>query len=162
MTELNELYWAWALVPLPARDALGGAAGLRIRLIAPEGPLRRAAAKFLQIGGTSSDPAPASPPLQDKIQVVLAGSLEQFERMVGGAEALVATALRRTLQAVTAPPPVVTLGKHRFDFATHVYVAGILNNTPDSFYDRGRFYGKDAALARAEEIVREGADVIEV
>ena len=82
MTELNELYWAWALVPLPARDALGGAAGLRIRLIAPEGPLRRAAAKFLQIGGTSSDPAPASPPLQDKIQVVLAGSLEQFERMV--------------------------------------------------------------------------------
>jgi dihydropteroate synthase len=100
--------------------------------------------------------------LQDKIQVVLAGSLEQFERMVGGAEALVATALRRTLQAVTAPPPVVTLGNHRFDFATHVYVAGILNNTPDSFYDRGRFYGKDAALARAEEIVREGADVIEV
>ena len=162
MTDPHELYWAWALMPLPLRDAPGGASALRIRLIAPEVSLRRAAAEFVIVGGTASGPAPASPPLQDEIQVVLAGSLEQFGRMVGGAEAPVATALRRTLQAVTAPPPVVTLGKHRFDFATRVYVAGILNNTPDSFYDRGQFYGKDAALARAEEMVREGADVIEV
>jgi len=100
--------------------------------------------------------------LQDKIHAVLEGTLEQFERMVPLVEAPVASALRRTLRAVTAPPPAVTLGKHRFDFATRVYVAGILNNTPDSFYDRGRFYGRDAALARAEEMVREGADVIEV
>lgn len=162
MTEPDELYWAWALAPLPSRDAPVGAAGLRIRLIAPEGALRRAAAKFVEIGGTASESGPASPPLQNKIQMVLAGSLEQFERMVGVADARVTTALRRTLQAVTAPPPVVTLGNHHFNFATRVYVAGILNTTPDSFYDRGRFYGRDAALARAEEMVREGADVIEV
>lgn len=162
MTKLDELYWAWALVPLPPRHAPEGAAALRIRLIAPEESLRRAAAKFVGIGGAALEQAPASPPLQDKIQVVLAGTLDQFERMVGVAEAPVAAALRRTLGAVTAPSPVVTLGKYRFDFATRVYVAGILNNTPDSFYDRGRFYGRDAALARAEEIVREGADVIEV
>ncbi len=162
MTKPDELYWAWALVPLPPRDAPEGAVGFRIRLIAPEEPLRRAAAKFVAIGGVTSEQASASPPLQDKIQLVLAGTLDQFERMVGVADAPVAAALRRTLGAVTAPSPVVTFGKYRFDFTTRVYVAGILNNTPDSFYDRGRFYGMDAALARAEEMVREGADVIEV
>src|SRR3989442_14382538 len=82
--------------------------------------------------------------------------------MAVDAETPVAVALRRTLRAVTAPPPVVTLGKHRLDFASRVYVAGILNNTPDSFYDRGRYYGLDAALARADEMIREGVDVIEV
>ncbi len=54
------------------------------------------------------------------------------------------------------------LGRYRFDFTTRVYIVGILNNTPDSFYDWGRSFGMDAALARAEEIVREGADLIEV
>ena len=41
-------------------------------------------------------------------------------------------------------------------------IVGILNATPDSFYDRGRYYGLPAALARADEIVAEGADLIEV
>jgi dihydropteroate synthase len=39
---------------------------------------------------------------------------------------------------------------------------GILNVTPDSFYDRGRFAGRDAALARAHELAREGAAVIDI
>lgn len=39
---------------------------------------------------------------------------------------------------------------------------GILNVTPDSFSDGGRFLGRDAALRRAEEMVREGATFIDV
>src|SRR2546427_12527887 len=60
-----------------------------------------------------------------------------------------------------ASPPAVTLGRHQFHFASRVYVAGILNNTPDSFFDRGRYYGPQTALARAAEMIREGADVLE-
>jgi dihydropteroate synthase len=41
-------------------------------------------------------------------------------------------------------------------------IVGILNATPDSFYDRGRYYGLPAALARADEMVAEGAGLIEV
>jgi dihydropteroate synthase len=41
-------------------------------------------------------------------------------------------------------------------------VVGVLNATPDSFYDQGRYFGWDAALARAGEMVAEGADLIEV
>src|ERR1700736_1014869 len=39
---------------------------------------------------------------------------------------------------------------------------GILNRTPDSFFDRGATYGFDDFLARASELVAEGADVLDV
>jgi dihydropteroate synthase len=41
-------------------------------------------------------------------------------------------------------------------------VMGILNVTPDSFSDGGRFRGAEPALARAREMVAEGADLIDV
>lgn len=41
-------------------------------------------------------------------------------------------------------------------------VMGILNVTPDSFSDGGRFNGLDAALAQARRMAREGADLIDV
>ena len=41
-------------------------------------------------------------------------------------------------------------------------VMGILNVTPDSFSDGGRFASVDAALRQAEEMVTEGADIIDI
>ena len=50
------------------------------------------------------------------------------------------------------------------DFATtgHTYIMGILNVTPDSFSDGGKFDQIDAALKHAEEMIRDGADVIDI
>lgn len=45
---------------------------------------------------------------------------------------------------------------------TRTYVMGILNVTPDSFSDGGRYLDPAAALAHAKEMEREGADVIDV
>jgi dihydropteroate synthase len=39
---------------------------------------------------------------------------------------------------------------------------GILNRTPDSFYDGGAYFGADAFFARAEQLVAEGADLLDV
>ena len=39
---------------------------------------------------------------------------------------------------------------------------GILNRTPDSFFDRGEFFALDATLRRAEQLVDEGADILDV
>jgi dihydropteroate synthase len=41
-------------------------------------------------------------------------------------------------------------------------VMGVLNVTPDSFSDGGQYAGVDAALARAERMVEEGAAVVDV
>ena len=54
------------------------------------------------------------------------------------------------------------LGSHVFDFSRRIAVMGIVNRTPDSFYDRGVTFALDAALARAEEQVADGADIIDV
>jgi dihydropteroate synthase len=45
---------------------------------------------------------------------------------------------------------------------TRPVVMGILNVTPDSFSDGGRYAGLDAALARARQIVAEGAGIVDV
>src|SRR3989442_3092233 len=41
-------------------------------------------------------------------------------------------------------------------------VMGVLNVTPDSFSDGGRWFDQDAAIARGLELVAEGADVVDV
>src|SRR6185369_9193892 len=41
-------------------------------------------------------------------------------------------------------------------------IMGILNVTPDSFSDGGQFLSLDAALAHAEQMISEGADIIDV
>ncbi|MCI8337159.1 MAG: dihydropteroate synthase [Lachnospiraceae bacterium] len=55
------------------------------------------------------------------------------------------------------------IGQKDFDFdGKHTYVMGILNVTPDSFSDGGRFREMDAALYHVDEMVEEGADIIDV
>ncbi len=54
------------------------------------------------------------------------------------------------------------LGHRRFDVTERPVVVGVLNRTRDSFFDRGAYYGLDRLLARAEQLVADGADVLEV
>lgn len=48
------------------------------------------------------------------------------------------------------------------DYSASALVMGILNATPDSFSDGGEAFALDDALRRAEEIVIEGADIIDI
>ena len=54
------------------------------------------------------------------------------------------------------------LGDRRFDITTEAVVVGILNRTPDSFFDQGSYFGFDEFLRKAEGLVRDGADVLDV
>lgn len=54
------------------------------------------------------------------------------------------------------------IGNRAFDVANHTYIMGILNVTPDSFSDGGRFNRMDAALFHTEEMIAQGADLIDV
>ena len=60
------------------------------------------------------------------------------------------------------PCPTVALGARRFDVRHRALVMGILNRTPDSFFDQGTYYDFDAFLAKAEQLVDEGADFLDV
>ena len=54
------------------------------------------------------------------------------------------------------------LGDHVHDVTDRTLVMGILNRTPDSFFDAGETFALDALFRRAEQLVAEGADVLDV
>lgn len=54
------------------------------------------------------------------------------------------------------------IGKKDFNTQSHCYIMGILNVTPDSFSDGGKYNSIDAALRRTEQMIADGADIIDV
>jgi len=54
------------------------------------------------------------------------------------------------------------IGKKAFDFSKRTYVMGILNVTPDSFFDGGKYFSVETAVTRAMEMIEQGADIIDV
>lgn len=54
------------------------------------------------------------------------------------------------------------IGQKEFDVWNRTYVMGILNTTPDSFSDGGRYCDREKALRQAEKLVFDGADIIDV
>ena len=53
-------------------------------------------------------------------------------------------------------------GRFGFSLEKRALVMGILNTTPDSFSDGGRFQSLEFAVSRAEEMISEGVDIIDV
>ena len=53
-------------------------------------------------------------------------------------------------------------GRHEFRFPRPTLVMGVLNVTPDSFSDGGKFFSVETALERAGQMLREGADLLDV
>ena len=54
------------------------------------------------------------------------------------------------------------IGGKKFDVEHETYVMGILNVTPDSFSDGGKYNGMDQAMEHARQMVEDGADIIDV
>ncbi|MGE5553135.1 MAG: dihydropteroate synthase [Betaproteobacteria bacterium] len=59
-------------------------------------------------------------------------------------------------------PAVLDLPRHPLPLGKKTYVMGILNLTPDSFSDGGKYPTAEAAVAAAEAMVEEGADLIDL
>lgn len=56
----------------------------------------------------------------------------------------------------------MVIGNKLFVKNERPYIMGIINVTPDSFSDGGRYEQIDAALKKAEEMIMQGADVIDI
>ncbi len=59
-------------------------------------------------------------------------------------------------------PQHLQCGRFRFDLERQVLVMGILNVTPDSFSDGGRYQGLEFAISRAEEMLAQGVDIVDI
>lgn len=57
---------------------------------------------------------------------------------------------------------MMQMGKYKFDTEHHCYVMGILNVTPDSFSDGGKWNDVDRAMTHAAQMIEDGATIIDV
>ncbi|MEK5388862.1 dihydropteroate synthase [Margalitia sp. FSL K6-0131] len=57
---------------------------------------------------------------------------------------------------------VIQCGPYQLDYQQKTLIMGILNVTPDSFSDGGKFIDKEKALFHAKEMVSDGADIIDI
>lgn len=57
---------------------------------------------------------------------------------------------------------VIYCGKHKLDLRKQTVIMGILNATPDSFSDGGKFNHVEQAVERAKQLVAEGAHIIDI
>ena len=54
------------------------------------------------------------------------------------------------------------IGKKDFNFHERTYIMGILNVTPDSFSDGGKYNNVERAVLHAKEMIEQGADIIDI
>lgn len=111
--------------------------------------------RFQSLGGACRRPGPG--PSEKLVTTVLSGTDAQFRDLADAIAAdglglgRVAEQFETALDASPAPFGIDPLA-----------VMGILNVTPDSFYDGGEYNRTDVAVERAEEMVAAGADIIDI
>jgi len=99
---------------------------------------------------------------------LLMGTRKQLDRLLGklrsqpfGMEEL-GRAIEDLIRNVEAPLAELVTARRRLVVGDRTLVMGILNVTPDSFSDGGRYYTPAEAVARGLEMAAEGADLIDV
>ena len=101
--------------------------------------------------------------------VLLMGSIKHYRLLLDklrlqpfGLKKLAAE-IQNILDAVEgAVPKLVLKGGQSLDFNDRTLIMGILNITPDSFSDGGKFMLKEKAVAHALKMNEEGADIIDI
>jgi dihydropteroate synthase len=124
---------------------------------------------FFAIGGVAHSGPSAyrgkhQPSAEDVVAIGTAGQFELLASRLSGPTDLgdVADAISRALAVATWGAGTLHLGRFRLDLAKRVAVMGILNVTPDSFHDGGRYFDPERAVERGLAMVDEGADLIDV
>ncbi len=110
----------------------------------------RAAGAFARVAGT---------------RLVVAGGRSALAGALAAAPLEAYAVLAEVLRAFDADrtrPARLRVRDVALDLSERAQVMGILNVTPDSFYDRGRYGGVDAARARAAEMVALGATIVDI
>ncbi|HUU10907.1 MAG TPA: dihydropteroate synthase [Phycisphaerae bacterium] len=123
---------------------------------------------MLEAGGDASASPRPSDYGADTCNVVLIGSRNQFrallDRLAGApaAAAAIGQEVRRALDAHGRTHFTIRMGSRRLAVGPQPAVMGIVNVTPDSFSDGGLCLESHSAVAHAQRLVAEGADIIDV
>ena len=125
--------------------------------------------EMLSAGGDAALPAGLPEDAAAKVDALLFGTLEDYRRFLGALSSYenmrsLGSKIKKALMNVegSKPPPPLVCGRGKLEFGEKTYIMGILNITPDSFYDGGKNFNLGAALREAEAMINAGVDIIDI
>jgi dihydropteroate synthase len=124
--------------------------------------------EMLSKGGEAALPKKASMLAADRVDTLLSGTKRQFQEVIKKLKTqpfglnYLATELERVLKNRDKNHYKLQLGEHTIYTGQRTIIMGILNVTPDSFSDGGRFTELDASIKHALQMVEDGVDIIDV
>lgn len=103
----------------------------------------------------------------EKVGVILMGTHEQMEqlalRMLQSPDQVsIGKTLRQTLKNLSKTHYTLRCRKKTLMLDKETLVMGVLNVTPDSFFDGGLYLDKEKAVAQGLRMVEEGADILDI
>jgi dihydropteroate synthase len=124
---------------------------------------------MLSIGGEVSLPREVFDYGDKQVSAVISGNLKHYRLLISklkrqpfGLKTL-AQELDRLLHiSLSREGRVLRLGGREYDLDERTLIMGVVNVTPDSFSDGGRFYDSRAAVEHALRLVEEGADILDI
>jgi dihydropteroate synthase len=106
---------------------------------------------------------------EDKADAMIMGTVKQIDllikklRMQPKSLRILGEELETLINGIKKKKHTVfKTNKHTLPLGEKTYIMGILNITPDSFSDGGDFINPEAALERALNMIKEGADIIDI
>jgi dihydropteroate synthase len=135
-------------------------------------PISAAAANILKqqmlaVGGECAVAKEVATCQIESAPAILLGTRRQYQRLIDelsqqyfGLKTL-SQDLKVFLERIPGPMSI-SIGDRILNLAERTYVMGILNVTPDSFFDGGKFVDLELALERALQLEAEGADIIDI
>ncbi len=123
--------------------------------------------EMLGAGGDAATPKGLVDFSKEKVDIILLGTMLHFRRFVAKmrSQAFLCEAISSEVEAVLSnyQRRSFTLRFPSRNVETNrTLVMGVLNVTPDSFSDGGRYLQPEQAIERGEQMVREGADLLDV
>lgn len=122
---------------------------------------------MISFGGDAALPWDVYSFKNKQVSVILIGTLKQYRRLLKKLRiqpyglSKVGDKVGKALQKFQSKPEL-SLEGFGFDFSKRTYIMGVLNVTPDSFSDGGKFLALEDAVKQAKAMEKEGADIIDI
>jgi len=123
--------------------------------------------EMLACGGEAAVSKEVAQFKQGKSNILIYGTRKAIQKFIEKSEhqiksvADISNQIKEALSTYESIPEL-EISRTKFDFKNKVYIMGVLNLTPDSFYDGGRYLDKEKAIQQALAMVKEGADIIDI
>ncbi|RJP31443.1 MAG: dihydropteroate synthase [Actinobacteria bacterium] len=124
---------------------------------------------MLSIGGEVSLPREVFDYGGMKVSAVISGNLKHYKLLISklkrqpfGLKALAAELEWLLCSSMMEERRILRLGGREYDLGARTLVMGVVNVTPDSFSDGGRFFDARTAIDHALRLEEEGADILDI